>query len=278
MHNFCSRLFLAAVCGLLSAFVADGAVYSYHVGVGSPLFVDGGDGMTQSLGGVDWTCSYERGSMFTRFFCYAPVDDSKADWGYEFGSTVNNMKRLTLASDAFRGRVSRVAVVSAAGQGSLFDLTVTVGGVKYARTAAGEAVGFAYKRWIYVFEGEASGQVALEWTNSQTCYRVNMIEVETDPVGMCAAPEITPSADVITARTEVSITCATPGARIFYNIDGGKPEVYDGPFLMSIGNGHEVSAYAEADGFSSSEIVNRQFNVVPHDGDYGSANQCGCRE
>lgn len=271
MNKLCSRLFLAVVCVLLSVFDADGAVYSYRVGVGSPLFVDGGDGMTQSLGGVDWTCAYERGSVFSRFFCYAPVDDSKADWGYEFGSAGNNMKRLALTSDVFRGRVSRVAVVSAAGRGSLFDLTVTVGGVKYAMTSSCEAAGFAYNRWAYVFEGEASGQIVLEWANSQTCYRVNMIEVETEPVGICAAPEIMPDAGVITARTGVSMACVTPGARISYCIDGGKPLVYDGPFLLPLGNGHEVSAYAEADGSSASEVIVRTFDVVPHDGDYGSA-------
>ena len=59
-------------------------------------------------------------------------------------------------------------------------------------------------------------------------------------------------------RTEVTLTCATDGARLYYTLDGSDPvtggTLYTGPFVISEEN-VKVRAAALGDGFSYSEVA-----------------------
>lgn len=275
MHMNRIATILSVIMACLPVYVSIAAsTYTYSVGLDSPKFVEP-DGMVRRLGGVEWACAYERGPQFTMFHCYAPSDDGDADWGYEFGSTSNNLSRLSLSSADFAGRITCVSVISASDEGSAYVLSVSVGGKEFRRISAQRISDFKYNRWKYVYEGDARGLLTIEWRNSTGCYRLNELNVVTaDDAGMCTAPVVQPDGGVITTQTAISMDCDVPGAVIRYTVDGSRPDagaiVYDGAFTLPLGNAREVRAVASADGFMSSDVVSRTFDVVPHPGERGS--------
>lgn len=75
------------------------------------------------------------------------------------------------------------------------------------------------------------------------------------------APVISPAGGMITTPTQVTITCATSGAVIYYTIDGSTPSasstLYNGPFTVSATT--TIKAIAIKDGVNS-EITTAIFN------------------
>lgn len=83
-------------------------------------------------------------------------------------------------------------------------------------------------------------------------------EVET-----VATPVITPAGGSVSAGTNVSISCPTPGATIYYTIDGADPTsaspIYAGPFAVF--NDLTVKAFATKEGMDASEIARATLTV-----------------
>lgn len=78
-----------------------------------------------------------------------------------------------------------------------------------------------------------------------------------------ATPVISPAGGTITADTAVEISCATPGAKIYYSIDGTVPStasnLYEGPIVVN--NSLTVRAFATLDGMTPSEMAEAEFSV-----------------
>lgn len=74
-------------------------------------------------------------------------------------------------------------------------------------------------------------------------------------------PVISPSSASIPAMQEISISCATSGAKIYYTVDGADPTeeslFYDGPFLLQ--GSATVKALAVKDGLLSSAKSERSY-------------------
>lgn len=76
-------------------------------------------------------------------------------------------------------------------------------------------------------------------------------EVEKETV---ATPVIAPASGTFTGSTEVTITCATDGATIYYSTDGTEPGTeYTGTFTLSKAGTYTVKAIAVKDGCNDSE-------------------------
>lgn len=80
---------------------------------------------------------------------------------------------------------------------------------------------------------------------------------------MVALPVITPSGGSHTGRTTVSITCATPGAVIYYAFGTGTPETDDLLYTdsITISASTTISAVAMKDGYLSSDVVRADFTL-----------------
>lgn len=78
-----------------------------------------------------------------------------------------------------------------------------------------------------------------------------------------ATPVITPSGGSVTAGTEVSISCSTPGAEIYYTVDGDDPSTsslhYEAP--VAVHNSLGIRAFAVKDGMKPSEVAIANFTV-----------------
>lgn len=83
-------------------------------------------------------------------------------------------------------------------------------------------------------------------------------EVET-----VATPSIIPGGGSVSAGTTVEIICPTPGAAIYYTIDGAVPStastLYDG--AIAINNDLTLKAFAVKDGMKPSEMTSATFTV-----------------
>lgn len=78
-----------------------------------------------------------------------------------------------------------------------------------------------------------------------------------------ATPVIYPEDGNISADTEISIICATEGAKIYYTLDMEEPDrysiMYNAPFTIS--DSLTVKAFAECEGMEDSEIAVKEFTI-----------------
>ncbi len=75
-----------------------------------------------------------------------------------------------------------------------------------------------------------------------------------------ATPVITPATGDLVAGQQVTISCATSGATIYYSTDGGNTyQVYSGAFTMS--ESGTVTAYAAVAGWTDSETASATYTV-----------------
>jgi DNA-binding beta-propeller fold protein YncE len=77
-----------------------------------------------------------------------------------------------------------------------------------------------------------------------------------------AAPALSPPFGPITNGTAISMSCATPGAQIYYTLDGSIPSTNSTPYAVPpvIGGGVTVSAYAVATAHIGSPVTSVTYN------------------
>ncbi len=106
-----------------------------------------------------------------------------------------------------------------------------------------------------------------------SCYNttVQILPVEiTSASGLevVETPEITPAGGAITSTQDITITCATEGASIYFTIDGTEPSetngtLYSTPFIL--GKECTVKAIAYADGMEASAVAEAAFTLLSDD-------------
>ena len=107
----------------------------------------------------------------------------------------------------------------------------------------------------------------LQWTNSNQVYTLryntgmsaaDRFRLYTGGTGQIAylyvqgsavaTPVINPASGRYSEDQEVTITCATTGATIYYTVNGGETQTYDGPFTVDVDEDHTtttIAAWAE---------------------------------
>lgn len=91
------------------------------------------------------------------------------------------------------------------------------------------------------------------------------VSVKIDPLA-AAPPILSPASGSYDTPQMIAMADATPGATIFYTLDGSVPTasstVYTGPFLLTAAIGM-VKAIASATGFSNSPVAGTSYNIAP---------------
>ncbi len=97
--------------------------------------------------------------------------------------------------------------------------------------------------------------------NSLYCQSFTITYVNSTTV---ATPTITPNGGSISTTNDISITCGTPNASIYYTTDGSTPTAnsteYSGPFRLS--SNATVKAIAVKDGMTNSNVTTASFTVT----------------
>jgi hypothetical protein len=109
------------------------------------------------------------------------------------------------------------------------------------------AAGITYKARAYRTDLTPSGVASAVYTSLQV-----------------ATPVFSPSTGPITNGTTISISCATPGASIYYTLDGSTPTTasptYIGPF--SINGGATIRTFAVETNYSNSSVQSINYPLV----------------
>ena len=82
-------------------------------------------------------------------------------------------------------------------------------------------------------------------------------------INAVATPIISPSGGDVASGTQVTITCATSGATIYYTTDGSDPDAtdteYTGP--ITINTGMTIKAIAIKDGLTDSAVASETYTI-----------------
>ena len=213
---------------LLSIFAVMLAVFSVQAEEYSYTLVKG-DGT--KFGDVTWNEVEWKISADNTSYCAWDGSTSK---GYQFGSSKQSCKTLTLSTSGIKGTITKI-VVNTSGASSIdASLTVSVGGIQY-----GNSTKLTSTSTDYTFENttsSASGEIKLSYVNSSSkAIYIKSIAVtyesagsgegggenpepeepETPVVTPPAVPTLTPSCSFDDAMT-VYITNVAEGATAFY--------------------------------------------------------------
>ena len=109
-----------------------------------------------------------------------------------------------------------------------------------------------------------SGGITVRALGVASGYSNSAVAVASYSAGQVATPVFTPSSGPITNGTSISMSCATPGALIYYTVDSSSPTtnstVYSGP--VTINGGVPVKAFAVASGYVNSGVQSVFYSLV----------------
>ncbi|MCI6892041.1 MAG: chitobiase/beta-hexosaminidase C-terminal domain-containing protein, partial [Treponema sp.] len=88
--------------------------------------------------------------------------------------------------------------------------------------------------------------------------------------GTVASPEFSLASGAVNSGTEVTITCATEGAKIYYTTDGTEPTASSTEYTaaISVTKAVTVKAIAVKDGMNDSAVASASYSIIPTPGDF----------
>ncbi len=110
--------------------------------------------LSNTEGGVTWTLDAED-------LTYFGFESASGARGFQFGSSKNLVKSLTLSTSDIEGTVSSIKVNTSGASKTNATLTVTVGDVQY-----GEAYSLTTSATEHEFTGSASGEIVLSYSQT----------------------------------------------------------------------------------------------------------------
>lgn len=145
------------------------------------------------------------------------------------------------------------------------NLTVNPSDAVLNYTSGNESIAVVNK-YSGQITGVAPGKVTIIVSGTRQGYNTGWtsftVDVNAQPQGV-AAPEASPQSGDIDLGTQVYLTTATPGANIYYTLDGGTPSVnsirYYGP--ITINSNTTIRAIAVKAGFNSSPVQSFSYRI-----------------
>ena len=185
--------------------------------------------------------------------------------GYaQVGTSKNPSKSITLSTSGIKGTITSI-VVDCAGTGTI---STTVGGSAFGTQSQ------SIPTWSNNSGGEvtfsnangATGEIVITMTNSANkAMYIKSITVtwSSSITATVAAPTFDPAGGTYTATQNVTISCATAGADIYYTLDGNTPTTastkYTGP--ISISETKTLKAFAVKEGMNSSAVTTAEYTI-----------------
>ena len=220
------KFLLSIFAVMLAVFSVQAEEYSYTYTLAK------GDGT--KFGDVTWNEVEWKISADNTSYCAWDGSTSK---GYQFGSSKQSCKTLTLSTSGIKGTITKIVVNTSGASSINASLTVSVGGIQY-----GNSTNLTSTSTDYTFENttsSASGEIKLSYVNSSSkAIYIKSIAVtyesagsgegggenpepeepETPVVTPPAVPTLTPSCSFDDAMT-VYITNVAEGATAFYSLN-----------------------------------------------------------
>ncbi len=255
------KFLLSIFAVMLAVFSVQAEEYSYTLAKG-----DGTKFGDVTWKGVKWNISADNTS-----YCQWDGSTSK---GYQFGSSKQSCKTLTLSTSGIEGTITEIVVNTSGASSINASLTVSVGGIQY-----GNSTKLTSASTDYTFENttsSASGEIKLSYANSSSkAIYIKSISITYTTSGSgeggggtvvetVATPIITPETTTFNEGESVfvSIATETQDAEIYYTLDGTDPstengELYEGE--IEITETTTVKAIAVKDGWNNSEVAEAKY-------------------
>src|SRR5438128_3459994 len=109
-----------------------------------------------------------------------------------------------------------------------------------------------------------SGGITVQALSVASGYSDSLVATASYSAAQVAAPIFTPSSGPINNGTIISMSCATPGAVIYYTLDGSTPTTNSSAYLdpFTINGGVTLNAFAVANGYLSSPVRSVFYSLV----------------
>ena len=246
-------IFLLGIMGMSAT------VYTHTIGKSD--FHDGKSQQTANMTGVNWTLNMQNSTYIGT--------GSITSKGIQLGKSKQAFSTATLTTSEIPGTIKGITINTSGA--SKIDATVSV---KVNGVSLGTEQKITSSAADYTFTGAQSGTIEILWTNNSynpsngqgKAIYLKSITVEYEESASSnkvATPEVTPVSGTYNYGTEVTITCATPGAKISYilNLGGGvvTKNDYTAPFQLT--RDCSLSVTAEKEGMTPSETVNVTYTV-----------------
>ena len=228
------KKFLLSIFALmLAVFSVQAEDYSYTLAKG-----DGTKFGDVTWNEVEWNISADNTS-----YCQWDGSTSK---GYQFGSSKQSCKTLTLSTSGIEGTITKIVVNTSGASSINASLTVSVGGIQY-----GSSTKLTTSATDYTFTGSASGEIKLSYTQTSSkalyiksiavTYTTGTGEGGGETVDTAIPPTFTNSGNFV-GSTMVEIENNDPTATLYYSVDGVEYKEYH---EFEIEETTTVSAYAQ---------------------------------
>lgn len=148
--------------GAGSSYAAD---YTYTLSKGD--FSD--TKLTNASGGVTWTVKATWKDSNNTYWAF----DNNNGRGFQIGSTKKYATAVSLSTDDIAGTITKVVVNASKNSKGKANLSVTVGGSAFG----GSAKGLSGKAADYSFEGSASGEISINYTDVTTAVYLKSVSV-----------------------------------------------------------------------------------------------------
>ena len=140
--------------------------------------------------------------------------------GYVFGSAASPVT-LTVSTSDIDGTIAQVSVIGRSNnKGKAAVVSVKVGDIDFSATDASWDNG---DNQTAEFTGTAAGKIAVTITPDACGFVLAGISVEYSSGAVSVAKPVISGEAEFFDETEVSIACATDGAKIYYTLDGSEP-------------------------------------------------------
>ena len=191
------------------------------------------------------------------------ADESTFDTsrGIHYGTSSKAVSYLNLTTSDISGTITQIKVNASGASQTTAKCNVTVGG-----SAFGSQVSLTSSATDYTFTGSASGTivVSLTQTSAKKALYVKSIVVTYDDGGVTlekvATPTFSLAAGHYTSAQNVTISCATAGADIFWGYDGVNFASYDGSSIL-VNETMTLYAYAMKSGMDDSEVASIKYYI-----------------
>ena len=191
------------------------------------------------------------------------ADESTFDTsrGIHYGTSSKAVSYLNLTTSDISGTITQIKVNASGASQTTAKCNVTVGG-----SAFGSQVSLTSSATDYTFTGSASGTivVSLTQTSAKKALYVKSIVVTYDDGGVTlekvATPTFSLAAGHYTSAQNVTISCATAGADIFWGYDGVNFASYDGSSIL-VNETKTLYAYAMKSGMDDSEVASIKYYI-----------------
>jgi hypothetical protein len=174
------------------------------------------------------------------------------------------VEEITLSSSAYGTKtIKSVSVECSSYQGN-HKVSIKVGGTTYLASTATSS-------WTTVESrtgtGNSSGEIVIEFTHGSRALYIKSITVVYDDAGSSTETVATPTFDPVggtyTSAQNVTISCATSGATIYYTTNGNDPTTNSSVYssVIPVSTTTTIKALAVMEGMNNSAIASATYTI-----------------